>query len=90
MYDFNPCFVGLGVATKKMKTSDVLRLLDFNPCFVGLGVATPKLARRCGSTGNISILVLLDWVLQPIGFVSNTAGAFLFQSLFCWIGCCNL
>ncbi len=86
---FNPCFAGSCFATRIVVTghSD---FIGFNPCFAGSCFATVIAAENFRKIIAVSILVLLEAVLQLElhAFLVNKKQKF--QSLFCWKLFCNL
>jgi len=85
---FNPCFTGSLTATTCRKAKRQTYLC-FNPCFTGSLTATVDFSSVQISLFNVSILVLLEVLLQHHEIDKVLCKCRLFQSLFYWKSYCN-
>jgi len=79
----------LAIATPRGHVGIVVQS-QFQSLFCWIGYCNFFQAFGCYIFYFVSILVLLDWLLQLMKVIGHSEDAVVFQSLFCWIGYCNL
>ena len=86
---FNPCCIGLGAGTRVMPISSVVHGRLFQSLLYWIGCWNLLCRMQLRGLAAVSILVVLDWVLEPLRGCARVAAGNRFQSLLYWIGCWN-